>query len=68
MNVNYFDGHRDQYRDLTAEEVQRLVSESIADPEVERIRIYRENTNRHQRRKDKAEARKYGLGPNYRSV
>ncbi len=66
MNVEYRDGTVATFSGLTAEQVAEKTKEVLADPEVENIRIYRENTNRHQRRKDAAEARKHGYGPNYR--
>lgn len=66
MNVERIDGTATDLHGLTSEEVKAETEKALADPETEKIRIYRENTNRHQRRKDAADARKYGYGPNYR--
>jgi hypothetical protein len=59
-------GNRRIIENLTEEQAAEETKKALADPNVENIEIYRMHTNRHQRRKDAAEARKYGYGPNYR--
>lgn len=59
MNVEYMDGTRAAYRDLTADEVAAKVKEAIeGEKQIDRIEIYPQGPNRHERRKAAAEARK----------
>lgn len=59
MNVDYLDGTRTTYRNLTAEEVAAKAKEAIeGDNPIERIEIWPEGPNRHERRRRAAMARK----------
>lgn len=52
MNVDYIDGTRTAYRNLTADEVAARTKEAIeGDKEIERIEIWPEGPNRHERRR-----------------
>ena len=59
MNVDYMDGTRSTYRNLTAEEVAQKTKEAIeGDKEIESITIWPEGPNRHERRRRAALARR----------
>ena len=59
MNVDYMDGTRSTYRNLTAEDVAQKTKEAIeGDKEIESITIWPEGPNRHERRRRAALARR----------
>ena len=66
MVITKESGHRRILENLTQQEAIEKTTEALTDPSTENIEIYRMHTNRHRRRKDAAESRKYGYDPNYR--
>lgn len=57
MNVDHFDGRRNEHRELSEDEVRELFDRYMRDQTVSRIEVIPDGPNRAERRKERHDAK-----------